>query len=297
MDSGAMWSFGYGSNMDVTALQAKKHVKVLEHTPAILPNFKLCFTIKAMTYSEPAFASVRKVDGEEVHGVAFLMDAQSLEELDRTERGYNKAIVTLKSYDGRELEGFVYVPKEEKTDEFLPSKRYIGVLCKGAKQAGLKEEYLAKLDAIPTYNYQNHPEVLKAREERANIISSLKEITNEELWMHKTEDPWVSALGFVIKQNSAFGSHKGRDITTRVLMQYHGIPMDDNDDGGAPPYPLVNSLSSEELEYVTSWLDHYHLGGIKGLMTQNAEILGFLKEFKDQQDSGITTFLLPPIPQ
>ena len=29
MDSGAMWSFGYGSNMDVTALQAKKHVKVL----------------------------------------------------------------------------------------------------------------------------------------------------------------------------------------------------------------------------------------------------------------------------
>ena len=25
----AMWSFGYGSNMDVTALQAKKHVKVL----------------------------------------------------------------------------------------------------------------------------------------------------------------------------------------------------------------------------------------------------------------------------
>ena len=25
----ARWSFGYGSNMDVTALRAKKHVKVL----------------------------------------------------------------------------------------------------------------------------------------------------------------------------------------------------------------------------------------------------------------------------
>lgn len=293
----AMWSFGYGSNMDVTALQAKKHVKVIEHTPAVLPNFKLAFTIKAMTYAEPAYASVRKLEGEEVHGVAFLMDEESLEELDRTERGYNKAIVTLKAYDGRDLEGFVYVPKEEKTEEYLPSKRYLGVLCKGARQAGLNDDYLAKLEALPTYHYKDHPEVLKVREERLNIVDKLKEITNEELWNHKTEDPWVSCLGFVIKQNSRFGSHKGRDITSRVLMQYHGIPLDDNDDGGRPPYPLVSSMTPGELEYVSSWLDHYHLGGIKGLMIQNPEILGFLKEFKIQQDSGETNFELPPIPQ
>merc|ERR1712150_5696 len=279
-------------NMDVTALQAKKHVKVLEHTPAILPNYKLSFSIKAMTYSEPAYASVRKMDGTEVHGVAFLMDEESLEELDRTENGYNKATVTLKAYDGRDLVGFVYVPKVEKTEEYLPSKRYLGVLCKGARQAGLNTEYIKRLEALPTYDYKDHPEVLKAREQRANLAD--KEVTNEELWSHKTEDPWVSCLGFVIKQNSAFGSHKGRDITTRVLMQYHGIPMDDNDDAGRPPYPLVKDLSQGELEYVTSWLDHYHLGGIQGLMSQNPDIVGFLKEFKKQQLSGQTTFVLPP---
>jgi len=293
----AMWSFGYGSNMDVTALQAKKHVKVLEHTPAVLPDYKLSFSIKAMTYSEPAFASVTKREGEEVHGVAFLMNEESLEELDKTERGYNKAIVTLKAYDGRSLEGFVYVPKEEKTEEYLPSKRYLGVLCKGAKQAGLDNDYLAKLEALPTYNYLDHPEVLKVREDRVKIVDSLKEITKEELSNHKSEDPWVSCLGFVIKQNSAFGSHKGRDITSRVLMQYHGIPMDDNDDAGQPPYPLVSSMSPGELEYVTSWLDHYHLGGIKGMMIQNPEVLGYHKEFKKQQESRETKFVLPPIPQ
>ena len=27
-EDGYLWSFGYGSNMDVTALQAKKHVKI-----------------------------------------------------------------------------------------------------------------------------------------------------------------------------------------------------------------------------------------------------------------------------
>jgi len=291
-----MWSFGYGSNMDVTALQAKKHVKVIEHTPAILQNYKLSFTIKAMTYSEPAFASVREMEGEEVHGVAFLMDKESLEELDKTEKGYNKATVILKAYDGRDLEGFVYLPKEKKTEEYLPSKRYLGVLCKGARQAGLNAEYIKILEALPTYNYKDHPEVMKAREERAEIAKDLKEITNEELWSHKLEDPWVSCLGYVIKQNSAFASHKGRDITTRVLMQYHGIPMDDNDDGGKPPYPLVSKMSPGELEYVTSWLDHYHLGGIKGLMVQNPEIVGFLREFKTQQSSGETKFVLPPVP-
>jgi len=293
----AMWSFGYGSNMDVKALQAKKHVKVIEHTPAVLPDYKLAFTIKAMTYSEPAYASVKKMSGQEVHGVAFLMDEESLEELDRTERGYNKATVTLKAYDGRDLEGFVYVPKEEKTEEYLPSKRYLGVLCKGAKQAGLNSDYIEKLEKLPTYNYKDHPEVLKARNDREKVIGSLKEITNNSLWEHKSDDPWVSCLGFVFRQNSAFGSHKGRDITTRMLMQYHGIPMDDNDDGGKPPYPIVKNLTDGELEYVTSWLDHYHLGGIKGLMSQEPELLGFLKEFREQQESGKTTFVLPAIPE
>ena len=80
-------------------------------------------------------------------------------------------------------------------------------------------------------------------------------------------------------------------------MQYHGIPMDDNDDGGRPPYPLVSSMTPGEQEYVTSWLDHYHLGGINRLMIQTPDILGFLKEFKTQQDSGETNFELPPIPQ
>lgn len=137
--------------------------------------------------------------------------------------------------------------------------------------------------------------MLERREKK--MKDDLPEITNEDLWKHKVEDPWVSVLGFVVKQNSVFSSHKGRDITTRMLMQFHGIPMDDNDDGGAPPYPLESQLSEEEREYITSWLDHYHLGPMKGLQEENVEILGFLREFKNQQDSEATTFVLPEVPK
>ena len=225
------------------------------------------------------------------------MDEDSLEELDRTEASYKKADVSLHAYDGRILEGFVYMPKEVKTEEFLPSKRYMGVLKKGAKQAGLSPEYLDKLAALPVYEASNHPEVMAARIKRREMKDNLPEITNEELWQHKTENPWVRVMGFVVKQNSVFSSHKGRDVNSRMLMQFHGIPLDDNDDGGAPPYLLLQSLSEEEIEYLTSWLDHYHLGPMKGLQEENAQILGFLKEFKEQQDSTETDFVLPPIPQ
>ena len=30
-------------------------------------------------------------------------------------------------------------------------------------------------------------------------------------------------------------------------MQLHGVPMDENDDKGQPPYPIVGNLSSDEV--------------------------------------------------
>ena len=45
------------------------------------------------------------------------------------------------------------------------------------------------------------------------------------------DDVWTGALGYVVRPKAIFfSSHKGRDLTTRMLMQFHGIPLDDNDD-------------------------------------------------------------------
>ena len=30
-------------------------------------------------------------------------------------------------------------------------------------------------------------------------------------------------------------------------MQLHGVPMDENDDKGRPPYPIVDNLSNQEV--------------------------------------------------
>lgn len=103
-----------------------------EHTPAILKDFSLTFGTPGMPWVEPAYACICPAKGSEVHGVAFLMTQESLEELNRTELGYNQAEVTLKAYDGRDLAVFVYAPKNGWPEKDLsPSARYLGVLIKG----------------------------------------------------------------------------------------------------------------------------------------------------------------------
>ena len=76
------------------------------------------------------------------------------------------------------------------------------------------------------------------------------------------------------------------------MIHFHGIGLDANDDKGQPPYPLVKDFDEAELEYLTSWVDHYTLD----LNDSPKQFIGYLKEFHEQQDSNSTQFVLPPIP-
>ena len=86
MASETIWSFGYGSNMNVKALEARKRVQVLElneHTPAILKDFKMEFNLSGIRHVEPAFSGLAESPGSQVHGVAFKMSLESAENLIR----------------------------------------------------------------------------------------------------------------------------------------------------------------------------------------------------------------------
>merc|ERR1740123_2131853 len=214
----------------------------------------MVFSLPGLPFVEPGFGGLCRQEDEEVHGVAFKMDQESMARLDDKEaETYIKETVKLTAYDGRELEGYVYMSPT--TEEWLPSKRYLGVLCKGARQAGLNPTYIERLESHPVYRPEKHPEVMAAREAREVVRGSLRLVTRQELREHRREDPWVSCLGFVIKCDPYLTRHKGRDFTSRVLMHFNGIPIDENDDDGMPPYPLVADLSTDEVEYLTNWLD------------------------------------------
>ena len=64
--------------------------------------------------------------------------------------------------------------------------------------------------------------------------TNMKPISVQELSRHVSDgDTWVSILGYVIDVGTIskwLKNYKGRDSTTRYLMQFHDIPMDINDD-------------------------------------------------------------------
>ena len=90
----------------------------------------MSFSLRGIPHAEPAYANVQPSPGDEVHGVAFLMDKPSMEKLDKQESGYAKVMVDMEAYDGRKIRGFVY-HNEKNKDELKPTKRYLGVLIKG----------------------------------------------------------------------------------------------------------------------------------------------------------------------
>jgi hypothetical protein len=78
------------------------------------------------------------------------------------------------------------------------------------------------------------------------------------------------------KEKVFFGSQRGRDLTARYIRNWNGISMDDNDDMGKPPYPNLDKLSPEELEFVNQWFDQFFIFAGEG----NPEVfVGFLSEF------------------
>ena len=126
-----VWSFGYGSNMDTEALEAKKGVRLLRHCPAVLPGFSLAMGVRGFSHVEPGFACLRRAEGGLVHGVAFCMGREGEQVLDRAEGGgavYSKETVELTAYSGERLQAFIYVSRADSGVDYLPSARYLAVL-------------------------------------------------------------------------------------------------------------------------------------------------------------------------
>mmetsp|Transcript_26026 Transcript_26026/g.63145 ORF Transcript_26026/g.63145 Transcript_26026/m.63145 type:complete len:294 (-) Transcript_26026:7-888(-) len=279
---GTVWSFGFGSNMNVDFVNNKKGLKVLDHSPASLKGWRMGFNLAGFDRVEPAFANAMQGDpSDEIHGVAIKLSLEDGEKMDRMEGGYAKKNVVVTAYDGREIKAYLYTREKEDKTEYLPSKRYLDVLVSGAKAAGLDEHYTARLARLPTY--APTPETLALRKTLPSP-QSLPPITVADLAGKPREGDYgyVAVLGYVFqvpRSKVIFRSHLGRDLTARASRQYRGISLDDNDDMGRPPFRLASQMDSpEEVEYVWQWLDHY-IGKTK--MPEG--VVGYVSEYRKQE--------------
>ena len=62
---------------------------------------------------------------------------------------------------------------------------------------------------------------------------------------------------------------------------------------GKPPFPLLKDFTEDDLEHLTQFLDSYHAGSSTDGRTNMGKIVGHLKEFREQQESGMTEWRAP----
>lgn len=223
-------------------------------------GFGMGFYLKAMKFVEPAFATVIPMPGSELHGVAIRISLEDAAKLSQQERSYDEKEIEITAYDGRILRGYMYVSRRFESEEFTPSKRYLGILVAGARAAGLSREYICKLESTPTY--APSAETLLVRQSLP-APRTLPAMTVAELAATKsivyeqgtTPMCYVSVLGYICRLPTSrcpFETHKGRDITARQKRQWNGVSLDMNDDLGQPPFP--NSMTMRGSLLATGWI-------------------------------------------
>ncbi len=282
--SDPVWRFGYGSNMGLSNLKKKKNLTPLQYVPGVVEGWTLSFDLGGIDHVDPSFACVRRRQGEQVHGVAFLLNPDDAARLDREEGGYVLTPVRFDRYGGGVIEGVgLYAPKTPATNESRPpSLRYLRLLQNGAAEAGLSPEYQQKLADIEFY--------VTAPAVRAQTLQWIAEFeqdparkdvrwTAEQLATHNGKDPdlapHTSCLGYVVRVRAPFPSWRGHTITRRNILHFRGESIDTGDirvgKPGFLPLPDVTKCTAEELEFLYQNLDSLlHRGGF---------IVGRLSEF------------------
>jgi len=144
-----MLYFSYGSFLDSENL--KKHVPNARYVKrAILPDFEVQFNFLSNTY-DGGVTGVEPVTGRKALGVLYDVPPDEIEKLDVVEGVpadiYYRETVTVVDEDGNEHRAETYRTTNPK-GPFTPTKRYLGLMIKGAKEHGLDPDYIKELEDL-----------------------------------------------------------------------------------------------------------------------------------------------------
>jgi hypothetical protein len=140
----------YGSNLDPGTFLGRRRLHPLQSRVAQLAGYSLVFDL-AVGSGERAVANVRKAPGDHLFGVVYELTLPEAEHLDRTEgvgRGGYRRIAVQVEVAGEGAQNAYTLESGRRRPGRKPSRRYMGLLLKGAAFHGLPSEWVARLRAF-----------------------------------------------------------------------------------------------------------------------------------------------------
>jgi len=123
-------------------------------TPGIVRGRRLAFTLPGPSPAEPAFASLDPDDTSECHGVVYSLRPLDWLRLCASEGvpwAYRVVTVPVDLYNGQpQVQAYSLQANVGRIPGFSlkPSARYLNLLLEGAREAGLRPEWIDKLESI-----------------------------------------------------------------------------------------------------------------------------------------------------
>ncbi len=155
-----LWYFAYGSNLDPGTFLGRRRMQPRSACCARLDGYRLVFDLPVGS-GERGVANLRRVAGAGVHGVAYEIPAEQASFLDRTEgvhrSYYRRQIVDLVGADGSVIAAFTYVSNRGVAGR-KPSRRYLGLLLRGARHHGLPDDWIGYLRSLELAHDEREPQ-------------------------------------------------------------------------------------------------------------------------------------------
>ncbi len=146
-----MLYFSYGSFLDSETL--RRHCPGARFVvKAVLPNFEVQFNYMSRTYGG-GVTGVEPAPGRKAQGVVYEVSPEEMEHLDVVEAVpegyYYRQTVLIVDDGGNLLEAETYRTTNP-GGPFKPTKRYVALMVKGAREHGMDPDYIRELEGIPT---------------------------------------------------------------------------------------------------------------------------------------------------
>ena len=158
-----LFYFGYGSNMSTQYLVKRRKIIPVSSNVGVLEGYQLIMNMGGPNFLEPSFANIRKRKGYSVEGVVHEIYEKDLQKIVNTE-GEDYEVVTLLIYvSGKKKTAYTLIYKTNETKDIPPSKRYLKILVRAAKENNLSESYIKNLERRPSVYYPLLSEIFSIR--------------------------------------------------------------------------------------------------------------------------------------
>jgi hypothetical protein len=177
-----VWNLALGSNMDVDKLRSRNNKArrpispLLPGVPATVAGWALAFDLVAMPPTEPAMAAAVRDPAGMLHGILYKLCREDYCTLSMSEgcctrdgvsiphTPYKEVVVEVIPYPTHELAQAGTIPAKVLATVFAlrdpppvplvtrhlyPSRRYVNLLVKGAKEAKLDDAYIEQIERYP----------------------------------------------------------------------------------------------------------------------------------------------------